>query len=500
MLIWLLVNTILSVLALGFAHLNQGAPHRLRFHVCFIALLCWLVPWSQLPSLMSLSTFNFGLQLQSAEQQLINSTASATQIPLLVIDTRNVPLADDLTLLHVPLLVLGSLLLAGLVLFGCSVLQHQLRLQRLKQTARDGSSHWREAGIESTIPVFLQRDISGAFSSGVIKPVIWVHADLVTTPEFPTLLRHELAHIQQHDNAYLLGITLVEKLLWWNPVARYLGQQTRQLQELSCDERCRASNADYATDLAQLMLSNAGVNRSLAPEPLLLSANIFNKASLNIQRLKVLQRSHQMKPRNIVSAVATAVLAVATVGVVTAQPQPAPEKNVVIVRKVEGEAGNATFDVQTNSSANATDQAIGMAMVNSAGNQTLKMQRVNGNDSISFNFTDVPLPMVLAPLANMMNGPAAGMAPPDPAAGGPQRFIIKRQLPAGAPPAGVTGAAAMPSSPNLVIEDEGARTRQVTVSGENLSLADAIAKIAEASKCNIFKDGNNIVVDFCPAP
>ncbi|MES2603897.1 MAG: M56 family metallopeptidase, partial [Pseudomonadota bacterium] len=322
MLTWALVNTVLSLLALGFALLNQGAPHRLRFHVCFLALVCWLVPWSQVPQLLpNLATFDFGFQIWQAEQQLIASTANATQVPLIVIDTRNVPLANDVTLLHVPLLVLAALLLSGLALFGWNVLQHHWRLRALQRTARDASGYWRQYGIETAVPILLQNSIGGAFSSGVLNPVIWVHDDLATTQELPTLLRHELTHIQQHDNWYLLVITLVEKLLWWNPMAWYLGQQSRHLQELSCDERCRDHNADYPAELAQLMLTNLGISRSVAPEPSLFSANIFNKPNLNIQRLKVLQRSHQMKPRHIVSAVATALLAFTTVGLVTAQPE-----------------------------------------------------------------------------------------------------------------------------------------------------------------------------------
>lgn len=550
MLTWVLVNTVLSLLALGFAQLNQGAPHRLRFHVCFVALLCWLVPWAQVPGALtfdSLAGLDFSFQLQRAEQQLIASTANATQVPLIVIDTSSVPLADDLTLLHVPLLLLTALLLAGLGLFGWHVIQHHLRLRSLQRTARDGSLYWRHTGIDTTIPIRLQTGISGAFSSGILKPVIWVHDDLVTTPELPTLLRHELTHIQQHDNWYLVAITLVEKLLWWNPLAWYLGQQSRQLQELSCDERCRAGNADYAADLAQLMLSNAGISRSLAPEPLLLSANIFNNPNLNIQRLKVLQRSHQMKPRHIVSAIATAVFAITTVGLVTAQPQ--AEQDVLFIRKVEGTeapvgAGTVMITREFNGESTLVPgenpQVLGLQTLGEPGDQFMKVERRNGNESISFSFTNAALPMVLSPLAESVGGPDPALAT-GPGAGEARHFLLIRkpegeagvQIRTDAPPpqggntpifeqridagagagdgdgAGAgpqtrlrlegAGDGEFPVSSSLVIEDDGARTRQLTVSGENLTLEEAIDRIAEASKCNIFKDGKTIVVDYCEA-
>lgn len=523
MLTWALVNVVLTVLALVFAVMNSGAPHRLRFHACVLALLGWLVPWSQvggwLPDRVS-------LDLWQLEQQLIASSASATELPLIIIDTRAVPLASDVTLLHLPLMALAALLLSGVTLYLWSLLQHQLRLLQLRQVASDGSHLLHAAGITTCVPVLLQPRINGAFSSGIWRPVVWVHADLATSAELPTLLRHELVHIEQHDNAWLLVITLVEKLLWWNPLVRYLGQQARQLQELSCDERCRAANADYPAQLAQLMLTNLGISRSRASEPLLLSANIFNKPNINIQRLKVLQRSHQMKPRHIASCIATAALAVATVGLVTAQPPSPPavpgERTMIFVA---GDAATGAAGIP----AGEPHMVFGVQGADGT-NQMLKVTH-NGTDmQVSFNFTDAALPMVLGPLANMLGAPplapegeaivrkvirtGAGTADGQgnvvlAAPAGVTQFELGDEVAAGAgngepqrvirrvQTAGAAAAIALPPSPNLVIEDEAARERQVTVQGENLSLADAIAAIAKASNCNIFKDGEQIVVDYC---
>lgn len=517
MLTWALVNTVLSLLALGFALLNQGAPHRLRFHVCFIALVCWLVPWSQVPQwLPNLLSLDLGFQLWQAEQQLIASTANATNVPLIIIDTRNVPLVNDVTLLHVPLLILAALLLIGLALFGWHVLQHHLRLRAIQRTARDGSSYWRQCGIDSDVPILLQNQISGAFSSGLLKPVIWVHDDLAATQELPTLLRHELTHIQQHDNWYLLAITLVEKLLWWNPLAWYLGQQSRHLQELSCDERCRDRNADYPAELAQLMLTNLGISRSVAPESSLFSANIFNKPNLNIQRLQVLQRSHQMKPRHIVSAIATAVLAVATVGLVTAQSEPVSrevhvEQERIFIQRV-GDAAEVSGDVMFNTAvpppgAGTQPHFVGLHVAPQEGDQMMRVHIGNGEERVTLSFNDAPLSLALTPLAHLLTGPgmpplpagavmaetfelgADGQAAPRPVV----RALVRSG--AGMQAAGVS----MPTPANLVLEDDSAKARKVTVSITDMSLADALDAIAEASGCNIFKDGDNIVVDYCEA-
>ena len=54
----------------------------------------------------------------------------------------------------------------------------------------------------------MQREIPGAFLSGLVHPCIWVHCDLVASPQLSTLLRHELTHIRQRDNWDLLAITV----------------------------------------------------------------------------------------------------------------------------------------------------------------------------------------------------------------------------------------------------------------------------------------------------
>ena len=50
---------------------------------------------------------------------------------------------------------------------------------------------------------------------------------------------------------------------------------------------------------------------------------------------------------------------------------------------------------------------------------------------------------------------------------------------------------------NLVVEDDSAKTRKVSVELTDMTLADALDEIAAASGCNIFKDADNIVVDYC---
>lgn len=181
-----------------------------------------------------------------------------------------------------------------------------------------------------------------------------------------------------------------------------------------------------------------------------------------------------MYARPLAATVATALVATATVAVVFAQPAPdpaaGPTTRMLVIRRGDG------------------DPAAGTA----AADQFLRASRQGDETVVSFRFTDTSLTFVLSPLATLLTAPAgqAGVAAP----GAAPRQVQVIHL-AGAP----GGAAELPVAANLVIEDEAVRQRRVTVSGDNLSLADAVSAIAKASNCNIFRNGETLVADWCGA-
>lgn len=557
---WFLVNAVLSTLALLFVTLNASAPQRLRFVAGFIALLAWLVPWQLVPEFLpQWQPFDFA----QLERNLAANTAEYSLRPV-VIMTTGLPLARNFFAFTWVQLGFIALCIIGVVLFACHCCGHYLRLQRLRRNGEDGAAILQRRGLASPVPVIIQNEIAGAFSSGLFAPRIWIHRELTASTQLATLLHHELTHIRQHDNWYLLFITLVEKLLWWNPLVWLLGCQARELQELSCDALCQQASADYPLHLAELMIDNARLNP--AAGGLLLNANIFNSTNLNIKRIKLLQRSYAMKPRHLVSAFVTALGAFATIGIVTAQPA-AGERPRMLIRGqsvqlsgAAGETGNVVFIardhaqplteeevaafeesgifLQTADGA-ALQQGVitGTAGVRMMGwnstdlgamNQFIKVDRSGDDMTVSLNFTDTPLPMILEPLANIAVGGgvpalgiAAGAVPPTTDA----RQIFTQQIRPGAAPAdGGTGTAdvvefhtapgiatvrplnvptlgvgpaAMAFTSKLVIEDEADRERLVSVEADNVSIEAALEIIGAEANCNIFLEDDTIVVNSC---
>ncbi len=528
MLTWFLVNVVISVLALVFITLSSNAPHRLRFLAGFAALVAWLVPWPLVPDLLPANMFSF--ELWRIERAVEASSTQLTGVFPVIVQTSAMPLARDVIILSVIELAFLALTLIGCVLFAWKVVAHRLLLRQLARQGGDGNWLWDRAGLVPACPVGIQRDIAGAFSSGLWRPRIWVHDDLVHSPQLATLLRHEVTHIQQYDNWYLLAITLVERLFWWNPLVWYLGRGTRDLLELSCDERCQNSNPDYPAQLAQLMIDSArgagGPMTAQQPRMLALSANIFNTPNPNVRRIQLLQRSYPMLTRHILGAAVTAASAFLVVAFVTAQPDTADAPQYAEIRLRQGVA------------------APGAA---GPDDQFMRADMLDGEMDISFQFTDVPLPAVLRPLVGMViHGDVAGMsgmAPvelavlhvlddvSEPVYGKPVEQILpaerlvevlKIKAEGGTTSweqdggvitvsaatsvqgtrAGIVDTRFVPTGPpsdNLVLEYPEAADRivSVSISGENLTLDDAIELIAEQSGCNIFRDGDKIVVDFC---
>ena len=133
---------------------------------------------------------------------------------------------------------------------------------------------------------------------------------------------------------------------------------------------------------------------------------------------------------------------------------------------------------------------------NAAGGQDhIKVENTNNDTRVSFKFSNAPLPMVLGPLANfrmLQVGQSAalaaklmdrqGMEEVATAMAGKAEGMAKQVLEFRQMPSGSAGGAGLPVSPQLDLQVDAARTRQVTVSGNDMSLSDALDAIGKAPR------------------
>ncbi len=93
---------------------------------------------------------------------------------------------------------------------------------------------------------------------GWLRPVILVPVSAFTglTPwQLELILMHELAHVRRHDYIVNLVQVVVETLLFYHPVVRWVSRVVREERELCCDDLVVARSNDplsYARALAEL--------------------------------------------------------------------------------------------------------------------------------------------------------------------------------------------------------------------------------------------------------
>jgi len=317
MIVWFWTNVSLTLLSLLFASVNGKAPHRFRFIVCFAALCGWMIPWGQMARLVPATPvipgiLPVGIELDFDQAPFLPGSDSVAAGWLGAIAGN----ADAVLLVFTVI---------GASLFVHSSLRYLLFVRRMSVGSVSGSYLWARmpsetpGSVSRSLPELrIQRRIPGAVTTGILVPKVWVHQDLVEHPELSAALVHEYRHVRNFDNAYLWGITLVERLFWWNPLVRFLSSRTRRLQELSCDEACARDLSNYREMLKALILSlSVAVGRPCPQTP-----SINHSRNFNVERLRALERRYAMKMRHYLSTVILLIGSFAALSWAAAQNSP----------------------------------------------------------------------------------------------------------------------------------------------------------------------------------
>jgi beta-lactamase regulating signal transducer with metallopeptidase domain len=95
-----------------------------------------------------------------------------------------------------------------------------------------------------------------AVATGMIRREIWIGDALTAERQIAVALNHELCHLQAGDQYVIHLVTVLERLLWWNPVTWILGGLARRHLEYACDRRCARCLGPhlYRGTLAEMVL------------------------------------------------------------------------------------------------------------------------------------------------------------------------------------------------------------------------------------------------------
>ncbi len=246
----------------------KTAPFRIRFRLIMLALISWVVPYDLIYSLLNQQNLVF-ISSEISEFNGAIKQSIASTVP-------DQPFTSFKTIFML-------LIVIGFVLF----------LHDLVSLKRQLKNYFLKSSVYKTInstEVYQVLDNDNVFTVGTIKPKIFIGDKHIGSESLPSIIQHELQHIKNNDQIWLLIITFIQKIFWWNPIVLILSKQARNNIELSCDEMCKQQslNNSYQKDLAQILL-----NQHKASGPL--TSTFFGKSKLNIYRIKQLTKEFNMK-------------------------------------------------------------------------------------------------------------------------------------------------------------------------------------------------------------
>jgi beta-lactamase regulating signal transducer with metallopeptidase domain len=246
-----------------------------------VALVSWLIPYDLINNYLS----------QQTPQTLMSGIIEFNQS----IKASIISQVNSETLVPIKLVLIGMSVL-GLFLFFKDVVE---LIREQKKTRKKSRYYKTTKGYE----IHLIKGKPIAYSTGLHKPRIYIAQEFVDSPGFESMVQHELQHILHKDQMWLLLISFIQRLLWWNPLVIILTGLVRENIELSCDETSSrvVGKAKYQKDLAVLLLQNEAskINNLVSP---------FFTTQKNLHRIKQISKEHKMNTKNKTIIFSTAII------------------------------------------------------------------------------------------------------------------------------------------------------------------------------------------------
>ena len=206
---------------------------------------------------------------------------------------------------HVSTLVVW-VLVAGWCARGVCWAVGQFRLQRLKQRARAvlrPVGHWAEAVGLSQAPDVRVIPHGAPFLAGILRPVIYIPAALISKSHTPQIIVHEMVHLKRGDLLTRPLDRVVADIFWFSPFAWAMRERLDYWREAIVDEETADLTGDriaYARALTQV------ARHARPPMTLPVAAFILKKEGTLKMRLTQLLTETDHRPKRLGLAVAAA--------------------------------------------------------------------------------------------------------------------------------------------------------------------------------------------------
>ena len=250
----------------------RRAPAGVRYGLWFSASVKFLIPFAALSALGRMAFGGLALQRFVA---LGNTPAGAALIERAARPLSQFPLIPSLAAQPAPQLSSAalampaaaivvhaaphidlSLVLLALWALGGALVLVRWRVQAARVRAAVRSARplpWQAAMPVLAAPTLLEPGLVGLW-----RPVLVVPGSLperLTQPEIAALVAHETCHLRRRDNLTASVHMLVEALVWFHPLAWWIGARMIEERERACDEavvRAGHDRAAYARSLIEV--------------------------------------------------------------------------------------------------------------------------------------------------------------------------------------------------------------------------------------------------------
>ena len=93
----------------------------------------------------------------------------------------------------------------------------------------------KEYKIKRKISVVRCGETENSFTAGFFRPIV-IYSEKREQTATELILRHEFIHIKRWDTLWLVLLSFVWIMHWWNPIVWWFGKQFEEICEYSCDE------------------------------------------------------------------------------------------------------------------------------------------------------------------------------------------------------------------------------------------------------------------------
>lgn len=144
-----------------------------------------------------------------------------------------------------PLLVL--IWIGGMSIMSIKLILEWVYLERLRIHSSALDNSWQlkldqlaeQMGLPQGIQLLQSKWVNSPVTIGMFRPIVLMPIGLVNglqTEQVACILAHELAHIRRHDFLVNMLQSIVETILFFNPMVWWLSRHIREERELCCDD------------------------------------------------------------------------------------------------------------------------------------------------------------------------------------------------------------------------------------------------------------------------